>query len=1096
MQDRLDQLDAELREAEEALADLESHFGHNQQQRHSSRSPRRSGQAALPGRLERQQRPASTLPSSDERAALKLVVRLAFEETGRLGLAFKRGKSGAGIVVADILDDSPAMDWNLHQRERRSPELALRVGDKVVEVNGVWVHSASDLERGLASRVGQHVQMQLLRPASLDQSPRRGAPSPPPSATDRMVPGRCCRAVGVPAAVPPTVRTALDTGLPFNTTSAPGGCKRSTFGSEQRFPPPLQADETGPQLLPVSDRFLSTKPSQMSAVIAPLPLDDHGHKKVKKKGEKIAKSSRHANAATYARGPGLRGVQSSLVSLIRAEADDAADSDEDDLASDDVSTQAGSDLLDASSLWSSSSQEAWPSLPGPGDYEPNYGAVTMSKSKGVPCFGRYLAREPPRRSSALSKKVSEGEGTEGVAESSSLAGSTATSSVDSSSSGATRLQQPRRRGGVITPLPSHAPRRATNSSSEALLASRRPFYEAAESQKALDPVQPVVNLSLGPETGRLKELQPIDEVGPGAYELKALVPGDVPTALLGPGFGAGKIGGGQSDSGEACAGSGEQTGGTGARQAELGPGPADYDALDALIATCPRAPAAFLGRLPPQPHPQPADAQSALSPRWEVLRPRAPAASINVPTFDPRLLPPMRSPGPGAYKVDNDATKRIREGMHVRHWFQPAWQNEHEHALYNPRPVDRSIRGDPRPLLDPRADTLTFRRKFRAFMRYQSEPPAPVDRRWRFYNAAGTPEPLGLADFAHRVSFEEFREWNNIRERLQELHHHQMRPSLRLAQYSLPELDVTKVQAPRPPNFDKVLARQRGDEDFSDSPREGDVLLLSLHAEKDLFHPRVVAGVDMSRQLGRRSRSAPPDLGEESEGDELALSPRPVRRRTPMFVDMSKVSNSPADDFTFSANVWANDNGLIYTFKPTSAMSNGKADEALLLDADRGARYLQPSLGHADFALPLGREEHDPRVPTRDIDSLEAEQELLLHWRPRPPAPTPPTHLGPAPAATSATVAVDAAPAIGAAAEQEHEVPAMPPVPAAAPAALPQISAAAAPPPAAAPPTVASLPTAAGVASAAASGCALPSSAGGEAASAEHAAAATAADGS
>eukprot|EP00971_Amphidinium_carterae_P124342 2463242-Amphidinium_carterae.1 len=108
-------------------------------------------------------------------------------------------------------------------------------------------------------------------------------------------------------------------------------------------------------------------------------------------------------------------------------------------------------------------------------------------------------------------------------------------------------------------------------------------------------------------------------------------------------------------------------------------------------------------------------------------------------------------------------------------------------------------------------------------MRYQQDAPVLVDRRWRFYDLGGSPEPLGLAEFANRLTFDDFQGWQMTQARREVLAARRMRPSLALAAYSLPSLDVVKESAPRALNFDKVLPRDAGEQtwkELEESERE------------------------------------------------------------------------------------------------------------------------------------------------------------------------------------------------------------------------------------------------------------------------------------
>jgi hypothetical protein len=163
-----------------------------------------------------------------------------------------------------------------------------------------------------------------------------------------------------------------------------------------------------------------------------------------------------------------------------------------------------------------------------------------------------------------------------------------------------------------------------------------------------------------------------------------------------------------------------------------------------------------------------------------------------------------------------------------------------------------------------------------------------------------------------------------------------------------------------------------------DSPREGDVLLLDTGAEKELLHPRV-RQVDMCKQLGRMDA---PTLGGDMVSDdfeEIIIDPKPVQRRTPVYVDMALNSGRPEEP-RFSANLWADKNGVVYAYQPTSGLQL-RDTWADVLDLELPWEKLRRSAPMYDLERRLGRPGVDPRVD--DVLAGGDDEEIILtHWSP------------------------------------------------------------------------------------------------------------------
>lgn len=369
---------------------------------------------------------------------------------------------------------------------------------------------------------------------------------------------------------------------------------------------------------------------------------------------------------------------------------------------------------------------------------------------------------------------------------------------------------------------------------------------------------------------------------------------------------------------------------------------------------------------------------------------RVPSAHV-LPLHRPRkrVLPGV---GPGHYlrrhnffDADDTAVRRQRADDGVVSWVRPPGTlGEHARALYSERPVDRAVRGDPRAML-----SLDFDRAVRPRGRAATIDPEPEPRRrswaagedeWCFYEPEPWPEPKGLGSFSRRVAFEDFPEHDALWAALERRTRRRNQPSAALA-YDIPDAEITGERAPRY-DFGLPQGRPEGGSPGGDgSPKEGDVLLLSPAWLSRL--PRAPALVDMARQLDRGLEEAAAD---GDDFDELFLSPRPVQRRSPSLVDMGRVSARPEDP-SFSAHVFRTRNAGVpdLCFHPlaSAATRDPAADELLLAASPADALRSRPAYG--DFALALGREGVDERVPI--ASSSHECSALLTNWSP-PPAPS------------------------------------------------------------------------------------------------------------
>lgn len=506
---------------------------------------------------------------------------------------------------------------------------------------------------------------------------------------------------------------------------------------------------------------------------------------------------------------------------------------------------------------------------------------------------------------------------------------------------------------------------------EERVAARRPFYEVNGSKEPLPSDEQTPAFGVGArETGRLERLRARQSLGPGCYEIEPLVPGG-PATTIAPEPAPLQL----------------------REEQKPPPGPADYDLERADELMYPRQSVAEFDWSRGHTHqktPRYVARYSALEPRWEALRRRSLSAVI-LPVARERLLPSNvvptpdgPTPGPGHYldaDGGDDLVRRLRPDVLVTQWMKPrsrSCEPEHVRGLFNDRPVDRTVRGDPRPLIGHEDDWILRRRH-----------PAPVihpltrslpdqekvedDARWCFYEPAPWPEPEGLASFSRHLAFEEFDRAEAVWERRHLQAERRWHPN-RWLSYSMPCMEVASDK-PRAPHVDFSLVPGRPSSDAGnalDSPREGDVLLLDTGAEKELLHPRVLQIVDMGRQLGRPDDAVPDDF------EELIIDPKPVQRRTPVFVDMALGSGRPVEP-QFSANLWADVNGTVYAYQPTAGLQlREPGDDVLDLELPWAkVRHRAPMY---DFERPLGRPGVDPRVDDHALAG--GESVILTHWSP------------------------------------------------------------------------------------------------------------------
>jgi hypothetical protein len=122
----------------------------------------------------------------------------------------------------------------------------------------------------------------------------------------------------------------------------------------------------------------------------------------------------------------------------------------------------------------------------------------------------------------------------------------------------------------------------------------------------------------------------------------------------------------------------------------------------------------------------------------------------------------------------------------------------------------------------------------------------------------------------------------------------------------------------------------------------------------------------MARQLGRRSSAERVAEDIIDDFEELVLSPRPVRRRSPSPVNMKRMLGRPEHAETTQQTA-------------LSMQAHDGNIEELDLDPSRGDRYLQRRPRFGDFGWALGRQGLDPRVLLSEPESDEA---LLTNYVP------------------------------------------------------------------------------------------------------------------
>eukprot|EP00927_Polykrikos_kofoidii_P078989 TRINITY_DN75792_c0_g1_i1.p1 TRINITY_DN75792_c0_g1~~TRINITY_DN75792_c0_g1_i1.p1 ORF type:complete len:856 (+),score=110.57 TRINITY_DN75792_c0_g1_i1:387-2570(+) len=681
-----------------------------------------------------------------------------------------------------------------------------------------------------------------------------------------------------------------------------------------------------------------------------------------------------------------------------------------DLPLEDASTEAGSDRgFDSSVTLSSEWSEDVDSKigPGPGAYSPEFGAVTRSTVKGTPSFGRYCARAPPASRERLDEAR---EKAAGVVKNCAEDASTAPPKVQKA------------RGGVITPLPVTQPRAPTTRVVEERSAARRPFYDSRISGSG-------VSLSAGTtaaapaaspkakvkpkETGRLDRVARDSKLGPGSYNLKVLVPGGRGAFIsLEPSL-ASKASPSPGDKVTSLAAEvlAERSSVQPISARPVPPGPAQYDGERAMSLVFPRASAPTFGAstghsMSFQSVPRYVVQYRALDPRWDAVRRRSlsavilPVARAKLVTASPHSdrLPPRHEPGPCDYDItagDRFATRRVRSDILVLPWKsitdkdqREVWCGEDEASFVgslSPRLRGRAAsREDKRRLMGQDDDLVVRRRHASAVIHPLSSslparPAAISDSLWHFQEPPPAPPPEGLASFSRRIPFEDFKTqeqlWLSARNRVER----RRVPSLCLPAYSLPHLEATKARAPKH-DFGLLAGRQSVDpREDRDLPLDGDVLLLSIGAERELLHPRVPSLVNMCRQLGRVDTDPHTSgAGAIDDFEELILSPRAPQRRESVYVDMARAQGR-SEQFHFSANLWADADGTLYAYQPTAGLRlrPAEADELLLSprQCDRHVRRRSPE---TDFRRALGREGVDPRMTVPDRD---AEDEVLLtNW--------------------------------------------------------------------------------------------------------------------
>eukprot|EP00931_Biecheleriopsis_adriatica_P120978 TRINITY_DN96066_c0_g1_i1.p1 TRINITY_DN96066_c0_g1~~TRINITY_DN96066_c0_g1_i1.p1 ORF type:complete len:1125 (-),score=197.92 TRINITY_DN96066_c0_g1_i1:84-3428(-) len=963
-------------------------------------------------------------PPSDSSRRFRVRVRPAAGET--LGLCIDTRRQTRAAVVLAVRPNSALARWNEACRAEKQVNLLVQPGDSVVEANGLCISCASDLRSALPSPAGEgsryggpdEVTIVFRRelatpgPVAWETPPASGALAhgvrAPPSVqagpttrrgsrsganatevpaarrflaaanqgrgeSERLWPGRCSRLAPSPLTLElqqaPLGRMEFSEEglLPARAhVQSPG-----TFGGEARFWEKKEdADGESKKLLLPSDTFLSNKATPKGALIAPPDAVKPGQLRDARRWlQKVAQEKRsHVASVALSANPGLRGITSAWKALLQEES--FAGDEDVECHDDEGSTDVGSELSsEFTSIWSSPSEE---SAPGPGAYNPSFEAIEPRGGRGAPSFERYSAREPQRKPQASCGDESQDNSTE-------LEDGASSSQVRSEPlvAACTSQATTKCRGGHISPLPSARPRAPTSARRDAEAASERPFYDAW-SPDAVEPSVPVPCLGPGldasrqmaghPETGRFDrpEAKPAEVPGPGDYDVPAQVPGGraafiAPEAQPPP------------------------------REVSAAPGPADYDAEASQVLVYPRARAATFG--PCVGHSM--EFQSAPSYAYEqpLLDPSVKDAVLRR-SFS-AFIPPERSReaeaaaailarrapfsgtgaavGPGAYDSDDHLIQRLRSDVSVLPWVRRTnGIAEHTNGLFNEYDRRGRHRLDERVLLGREADLALRRRHPSAVIRPLSEPPPrrswSAGDIWRLYDAPHAPEPTGLASFSRKLDFESWGEAEARWQKLEERHERRMHPNLQLA-YSLPDLETLKPRAPVA-DFASVQGRPVSDVGADDSPREGDVLLLDLHAERELLHPRVPAPVDMARQVGRQE----PADAEIDDFEELVLTPRPVQKRTPCFVDMAKAQGRDVPE-----------------------LDEHVREEELELEVAAAEEYLRRRPPSIDFARPLGRPGADPRVDGGSASTPwgfgrhEEEDIILTNWEEPFRAPLLPT---------------------------------------------------------------------------------------------------------
>lgn len=886
-----------------------------------------------------------------------------------LGLTLDVRSTPVCARVRSVRKGSAIDRWNAASAEAQLSDLQVTPGDILVEANGSTIGCPKDLQQAVAGQINVHLIFKRLCKSAVpsgsacrieasqqrpdkQQCHRQSQPSELGVHSKRSIcrrasrgaskvkrnqqsceelqdtdietgrlPGRLCRAV-------PGFRSVILQNQAVTPSMKPAsdhkGRSASTFGAEQRFVNLEWKCVVGPELSCPSDHFLSNRSTPPSTVLPP-----HTKMRTSSGGTRTKLDSSVGRAAV----PGLRSVGQAF----RAFAHEILATGDDE-----VSTDAGSE---EPSLCSGSSQDA-SDLPGPGSYSPDFSVTGPSTARGTPSFSRYAARN---RTEQEHDKVQ-----------------TQNQSVNQGcvSSGPLSPQKSAR-GGKINPPPSQRSRTPTAHTRDKEIIAARPFYDVNRSlieQSA--PVTTFGDCNVTYPSSKILDHSPsldtTSNLGPGTYNLPELPEG--PCAYFAPEH---------------------PTKVSNQDQHAVAPGPDTYDAGLASGIVYPRTPQADFGqtsagRVPFEEAPVYVAQQKALEPNWKALQRRSVSALLFP---EHRAIQVERERvGPASYDVQESLVKRLRPDVQVVQW-KPlrSGLNEHTFALYNDRPVDRSIRGDPRPFLATDGDRALRPKHLSVIFRPLSAPPVLTRRswaagEWRFYDPAPPPSPSGLASFSRWVTFEHFLSEEARWMALESRHKRRKHPSLRLA-YSLPSLDLTH---PRPPGCDFTLLTARPGSDYGgDSPREGDALLLSLDAERHLFHPRAPAPVDMCRQLGRSDDVL--DGAEVDDFEELILSPRPAQRRNPMFVDMVRTSSRPEQP-DFSSHLWAEgSNGAKYTYCPSESQKVHEAGgDTLELSPSRANSLLHKRPKWGDFSQALGRSGVDPRVPGAKVE----EDPLLLNWVP------------------------------------------------------------------------------------------------------------------